>query len=503
MTEINRHHSVRRLMFATALPAVLLAEGAAPALAGSVTVTGANGASGGLNQPGGPGGGATATTTTPSDPSNSAAATGGAGGTGGFANEVGIHDRGGFGGSATSTATTTVQRGSASALATATSIGGAGGFGGVPAGPGGNGGAASSTATASNTNGSASATATSTGGKGGRGGLFSRCCGAGPPGAGGDASVVASARSGGGGLAQAAASSFGGGTFLPLPGPKGGGASASAAALNSDDKALTTASAPNGSSSSALTNAAVGSGSASLVAITAGRAVSTAILTPGGQFIGVGAMSAGYGGSSAALQYEATAVFDFTAPTSEALDLKLLSDDFAVSSVGIGFDSLDLQVVNETTGRSLASFSFTSSSAAEKLFNADPVISLGSIGEGSQSVEVEYLLGYNSGTSAGVGDGFGFTYDLATAPVEGADYHRLRFCGDSDLHDSRAVDLGDDAVGLHRPRIRRLPGSRGPAVVKIRAVDKRKRKDRHWKRPPAYGAAASDRCSRQARPAAW
>jgi hypothetical protein len=404
--------SLLPLLFATVLPLVLLADGAAPALAGSVTVTGANGANGGLNRPGGPGGGATATTTTPSDPSNSATATGGAGGTGGFANEVGIHDSGGFGGSATATATTTVQSGSASALATATSIGGAGGFGGVPAGAGGNGGAASSTVTASNTNGSASATATSTGGKGGRGGLFSRCCGAGPPGAGGDASAVASARSGGAGLAQAAASSFGGGTFLPLPGPKGGGASASAAALNADGKALTTASAPKGSSSSALTNAAIGSGSASLVAITAGGAVSNAILTPGGQFIGVGAMSAGYGPTSFAITYDATAVFDFTTSASEAVDLKLTSDESAVSPAGIGFDSLDLQVVNETTSKSLASLSFTSSSAAKKFFNGGQI----SLGIGSQSIEIEYSLTFNAGTSAGPADGFGFTYALVDPP---------------------------------------------------------------------------------------
>jgi hypothetical protein len=452
MIKFSLYHSVRWLLLGTAMPFGLLAAGEMSVHAGTVTVIGANGANGGLNQPGGAGGSATATTTTPSDPSNSATATGGAGGTGGFANEVGIHDRGGFGGSATSTATTTVQSGSASALATATSIGGAGGFGGVPAGPGGNGGAASSTAIASNTNGSASATATSTGGKGGRGGLFSRCCGAGPPGTGGDASAVASARSGGGGLAQAAASSFGGGTFLPLPGPKGGGASASAAALNSDGKALTTASAPNGSSSSALTNAAVGSGSASLVAITAGHAVSNAILTPGGQFTGVGAMSAGYGGSSAALQYEATAVFDFTAPKSEALDLNLISDDFAVSSAGIGFDSLDLQVINETTGKSLASFSSTSSSAAEKFFNADQV-SLGGVGAGSQSIEIEYFLGYKSGTSAVPRDGFGFSYDLVDPPAPSAAIPELSTWA------MMLIGFAGLAFAGYRARV-------GPAVVK-------------------------------------
>jgi hypothetical protein len=30
---------------------------------------------------------------------------------------------------------------------------------------------------------------------------------------------------------------------------------------------------------------------------------------------------------------------------------------------------------------------------------------------------MDYILGYKSGTSAVVGDGFGFSYDLATKPV--------------------------------------------------------------------------------------
>jgi hypothetical protein len=48
-------------------------------------------------------------------------------------------------------------------------------------------------------------------------------------------------------------------------------------------------------------------------------------------------MSAAYGGIGP-LQYEATAVFDFTPSKTEALDLNLLSDNVA----GIGFDSLDV-----------------------------------------------------------------------------------------------------------------------------------------------------------------
>ncbi len=51
---------LRPLLFATALPLGWLAEGAAPAYAGVVSVTGANGAWGSYGQPAGAGGSATA-----------------------------------------------------------------------------------------------------------------------------------------------------------------------------------------------------------------------------------------------------------------------------------------------------------------------------------------------------------------------------------------------------------------------------------------------------------
>ena len=130
-------------------------------------------------------------------------------------------------------------------------------------------------------------------------------------------------------------------------------------------------------------------------------------------------MSAAYGGSNQSLDYSATVVFDFTTPASEQLDLKLISDDLAASSAGIGFDSLNLQVLNETTGKSLASLSYTSSSAAKAFFNGGQV-SLGASSAGSQSIEIEYFLDYNSGTSAGPGDGFGFTYALSDPPLSPA-----------------------------------------------------------------------------------
>jgi hypothetical protein len=129
-------------------------------------------------------------------------------------------------------------------------------------------------------------------------------------------------------------------------------------------------------------------------------------------------MSGGYGGSGSAATYEATATFDFSTSKSEAPDLNLLSDSFA-ESAGIAFDSLELQVVNETTSKNLASLSFTSSSAAEKFFNKGQV-SLGLVGPGSQSIEIEYMLGYNSGTSVAPGNGFSFTYDLVDPRVGAA-----------------------------------------------------------------------------------
>jgi hypothetical protein len=414
MIRISRHHFLRRLLVATTLPLGLLAAGAMSAHAGVVTVTGANGANGAPYHSPGAGSAATATTTTPSDLSNIATATGGNGGSWACSGSpCNVGGSGGAGGAAHSTATTSISSGAASAEAT--SFGGHGGNGrpgGPPApGPGGDGGAAGSTAVASSTTGSASATANSTGGT--AGGFF-------PPGVspaygnGGTASSSAAASSTTG-SASATASSTGGRGFLR----GAGAAAASASAQNVYGAALTSASAPTATSPSssaiALTNATVGSGSAPLVNITTGQAVSNAILTPAGSDssdIGVGAMSAGYGGSSQALTYETTATFDFTAKSEETLDLDLLSDNPAE----IGFDSLNLQVVNETTSKSLASLSFTGSSAAENFFNMGQV-SLGSVGAGSQSIEIEYMLGYNSGTSAAAGDGFGFTYDLVDPAV--------------------------------------------------------------------------------------
>jgi hypothetical protein len=347
--EINHHDSVRRLLFATALPFGLLATGAMPGHAGTVTVTGANGSNGVPGRPAGAGGPATATTTTPSDPSNSATATGGDGGSSSFAGLPG-----GGSGVANSTATTSIKSG---ASAEAASFGGAGGGsfgeGRHPPGTGGDGGAASSHAAASSTTGSASA--------------------------------------GGAGL-----------------GAPSGSATTSANARNAGGAALTSAFAPAGSFAKALTNATVatdGSGSAPGVTIVAGEAVSDAILTPNLSTIGAGAMSAAYGGIGQALEYEASAIFDFTPPQSESFELDLES----YSPSGIGFGLLDFSV---TVGKVNHSYSFSSLSSAESFFKAH-VLDLGTLA-GSQSIQLAYSLDY-ADASAKAG-GFGFGYRLVDGP---------------------------------------------------------------------------------------
>jgi hypothetical protein len=428
MMSFHRRNSPQSLLFAAALPFGLLADDAMSAHAGTVTVTGANGAIGALGKPGGAGGSATATATS-SGASNSATATGGNGGLGGAGGDYYPAGAGGAGGAASSTATASNPNGPASA--TATSTGGNGGRGGLP-NPcrhtcfpvhGGGGGAA--TAISSATGGGASTVVSNAIVHGGTGGLLG--------GAAGTASAGASALSTGSGQVLADASAFGAANFYAP------GSSASASAQNRSGEAMTTASAPGAVTmrtaaatyalpASALSNAAVGPGSSeSLVTIAAGQAVSNAnlltpaIQTPEGPAIAAGAMSAGYGLSTGALTYETTAIFDFSPSENEALDLKLLSYNVADNSAGIAFDNLELQVV--VSGGIPRTYNFTSltgSSGAENFFNTDS-ISLGTFGKGSsQSIEIEYFLGYNIGTLAAVGDGFGFTYDLVDPPLSAA-----------------------------------------------------------------------------------
>ena len=144
-----------------------------------------------------------------------------------------------------------------------------------------------------------------------------------------------------------------------------------------------------------------------------GHAVSDAALTPGGdQTIGVGAMSVGYGATSFGITYDATAVFDFTTfAKEEALDLTLLS----YNSEGlVGFDSGLLWV--DVDGN-VHPYPLTSLSAAKTFFAHGHSLQLGTFAAGPQSIEIEYSLTFNAGTSAASGDGFGFTYALKDPPL--------------------------------------------------------------------------------------
>jgi PEP-CTERM motif len=132
-------------------------------------------------------------------------------------------------------------------------------------------------------------------------------------------------------------------------------------------------------------------------------------------------MSAAYGGARQAVTYEATAIFDFISTSkSEALDLNLLSDNFADNSAGIGFDSLDLQVVVDGTTQTYTFSSLTGSAGAETFFAKHAPLPLGTILAGAQSVSLSYDLTFNAGTLAKAGDGFGFTYDIADPPLTGS-----------------------------------------------------------------------------------
>jgi hypothetical protein len=465
MIKFDCRSRLQPMLLATAL---LLAEGVAPSLAGSVTVTGANG--------GTPGGAAPAATADEghlipnSDPSNTAEATSGNGGAGGNAVlrcfvfqgcRLTPAGAGGPGGAATSTATTSISSATA-ATAMATSFGGAGGAGGSnmtryysPA-AGGVGGTADSSATVSNTKGSASATATSTGGKGGVGGSP-----VGSGGTGGGASASSSATGGGAGTVssqatatggagggdgpsttaidpwayggsaqanatgvavtgnvQANASAYGGWSLLP-----GTAAFAQSEAKNSKgEEALTTASAPadaGGISPSAVTSAGVGSGSIIPIAPHSSQVVSDAILSLTGptnhETIGEGAMSAAFSGGLLQQTYAGTAVFDFatTSAPMQTLDLDMLPND----AVGIGFNSLTLQVINLVDNATLLSETFSSLTEAAPFFQNGNSVTLGTVTGESQSIEIEFSLSYWDSTGITPNASFGFAYALVDPPV--------------------------------------------------------------------------------------
>ena len=418
MIKINRRSSFLRPLLVTALPFGLLSAGAMSAHAGSVSVTGANGVT--------PGGAAPPATADEghlipnSDPSNTAEATGGNGGAGGNGATIRrciFHcppappaTAGGAGGAATATATTSISS-TTQATATATSAGGAGGAGWSNK-VGGVGGTGNSSATASNTKGSASATATATGGRGGADAPGTTAID--PWAYGGFAQAYATGVALTGNV-QANASANGGWALIP-----GTAAFAQSEAKNSKGEALTTASAPadaGGISPSAVTSAGVGSGSNIPITLNSSQVVSDAILTltPNPQTklltIGEGAMSAAFSGGLLTQTYAATAVFDFKTSASEGLDLTVLSDKV----MGIGFDSLELQVINLVDNKTLLSDTFSS---ATTFFAPGHSISLpGEIAAGSQSIKIDFSLSYWNTTSITPNASFGFTYALVDPPL--------------------------------------------------------------------------------------
>ena len=125
--------------------------------------------------------------------------------------------------------------------------------------------------------------------------------------------------------------------------------------------------------------------------------------------IGEGEMSAAFSGGLLLQTYAATAVFDFTS-ASEALDLTMLSD----KAVGIGFDSLELQVKNRVRSTTLLSETFSS---VTSFFNAGNSIPLGEILGGNQSIEIDFSLSYWNTTSITPNASFGFTYALVDPPL--------------------------------------------------------------------------------------
>jgi hypothetical protein len=296
---------------------------------------------------------------------------------------------------ATSTATS-AGSGNVSSSATAT-----GGNGSITNGiTGGIGGAAlaNSTATSSGT-GAVSSLATASGGGGGInfGGTGS---------AGGAAFANSAAASTGLGSIFSSASATGGaggGGFISFG--ASGSASAQSTGQNASGLVVTTAQSPAAASAaSAMTSANIGVGFASLVNINPGQTVSNATLTPAGPSIGVGAMSAGYGGSGKSLTNQTTAAFTFAANAPEELFLTLLDDN----SSGLGFDKLKFQVTVDGTIEVLDTF--TSLNVAEAFFS-DNRLDLGLWGAGEQTVDVSYWL-----TASETGAGFGFAYNIAATP---------------------------------------------------------------------------------------
>ena len=99
-------------------------------------------------------------------------------------------------------------------------------------------------------------------------------------------------------------------------------------------------------------------------------------------------MSAAYGGVGEALEYSATAVFDFTTTQRSAGPELAVSNNFS----GIGFHSLDFSVTVDDGATQ--TYIFSSLTGAESFFTAH-ALDLGSPSPAdAQSVQLDYSLSY-------------------------------------------------------------------------------------------------------------
>jgi hypothetical protein len=221
---------------------------------------------------------------------------------------------------------------------------------------------------------------------------------------GGPATATANATAGTGG-----AGSF----YYPVPGFNGlasaestarsanGASSAQSTAQSGSLSVTTTAHAPAGGPSSALTKVNHDAhGAGVLIPIEAGQAASFATYGATPHVLAVGAMSAGYGGTGESLTYTAEADFGFVSPG--FWDYAVILNEY--SYTGAGFDDLEFQV--KLDGNNWHTFNTDSLSAAEAFFTNN-TIDLGYLAPESQTIDL-----ISTFTASEVGAGFGFNYTV-------------------------------------------------------------------------------------------
>jgi hypothetical protein len=301
--------------------------------------------------------------------------------------------------------------------ATAQASGGVGGS--TDNGIAGAGGSATATVTASSsTASSVSGTANAYGGGGGSNNTTGAYA------AGGNASATASVN-GNGGAGQATANATGGAgggsetanaTATVTNATTGSAAATSEAQFilsttSATQNVTTTATAPVGAATNAITEATVNS-PLQAVALSNGEVYAAAELTPGGPAIGVGGFGAESDGTATPLTYDATADFTFVTTTGEDVILNLTSG----SGGPVPFppsDTFDLVFTYQLNNGTIISDTFTSVAAADAFFDTGMAINLGDVGADTQLVDLTFTF-----TGAGDAPNYGMTYDLSeTSPT--------------------------------------------------------------------------------------